>query len=355
MTVLHIIEPFAGGVTTFIGHLASHLPQHRHIVVHGRRTSVDQIESVRRRFPAGVEFEIWEHAQREINIWRDFRALMFLIRLLRKKSFDVVHLHSSKAGSLGRIACFFLGIQAVLYTPHAAPFMRRDISGRTRGLYIFLEKLATMLPGPVVCCCQEELREYQKVGIRALCINNGTNITTQEQKPQTNGNVVIMCSALITRQKNPGLFNAIASQLANNKNVVFYWVGDGELRSEINSDNVIITGWLSRPEVQRYFQTASIYLATSQWEGLPYAVLEAMNAQCCLVLSDCGGHRDLVKPGQNGFLFNSAEQAVAHIEWLLADAGRIARMGIESRRICAAEFDASKMAEGYNALYCSLK
>lgn len=350
MTVLHIIEPFAGGVTTFIAHLTSQQPEHKHIVLHGRRTSVDKIEEVRRRFPREVEFVEWDYVQREIRPWTDLKAFLFLVRFLKRTDFDIIHLHSSKAGFLGRIACFFLGIRSVIYTPHAAPFLRRDINGLTKRFYVFLEKFSSLLPGPIVCCCQAELKEYQDIGIDVLCINNGT-VRSDIRKAKPEAKTYVICAALLTPQKNPVRFNEIAAFFKDRSDVQFCWIGDGELRNRITSPNIQMTGWLPPAEVTTYYQRASIYLATSDWEGLPYSVLEAMNAGCCLLLSNRGGHADVVRSGQNGFLFETKQEAIELLSSLLSDPEKVARMGNASREICADSFDAGKMAEGYNALY----
>ena len=47
-------------------------------------------------------------------------------------------------------------------------------------------------------------------------------------------------------QKNPKLFNEIAQEFPD---LQFTWIGDGELRNELTSKNINITGWLERKEV----------------------------------------------------------------------------------------------------------
>lgn len=352
MTVLHVIEPFAGGVATFLVHLTDELRQHHHIVLHGSRTTADRMDLVRKRFPAGVEFVIWEHAQREIHPLADIKAFFFLLRYLKKQEFDIIHLHSAKAGFLGRIACFILGIRNVLYTPHASPFLRRDVNPLMRFFYILLEKFSSHLTGTVVCCCPSELKAFEENRIEASCINNGTPISTfQKKEVPVDGNILVIFSAFLTRQKDPGLFNSIASHFTGQKNIEFCWIGDGDLRNEVTSPNITVTGWLQPSEIVPFFQRASIYLATSAWEGLPYSVLEAMDYQCCLLLSNCDGHRDVVIHGENGFLFNNAEEAIQYLYKLLSDHALILRMGKNARQICEKSFEAEKMANAYNDLY----
>lgn len=350
MTILHVIEPFASGVTTFLVHLTNELPQHRHIIIHGTRTSADTLEKVRGRFNGTVKFIVWKHVYREIHVVKDFRAFLSLLTLLRKTSCDIVHLHSSKAGFLGRLACFVLNRKCVVYTPHAAPFMRKDIPARVRKLYVFLEKVAYAINGIVVSCCEAEQQEYHSVGIKAVNINNGIPPKEIIKTPLPSLNV--LCMGLITRQKNPQLFNSIAAACSNT-NICFTWIGDGELRNSLSAANLTVTGWLEASEIQHYLQHTDVYLSTSAWEGLPYAVLEAMNGSCCLLLSNSGGHRNLVQENENGNLFDTREQAIEVLKKFAGQRERVKEMGLKSKALVKT-FTANAMAQQYGKLYNGL-
>lgn len=84
--------------------------------------------------------------------------------------------------------------------------------------------------------------------------------------------------------------------------VRFLWIGDGELRNEIQeNEQVQVTGWVTPNEVQHYLNQIDVYISTSLWEGLPLSVLEAMNCGKPLLLSDCVGNVDTVKMGTMDF------------------------------------------------------
>lgn len=349
MTVLHVIEPFASGITTFVIHLARQLPHHKHVVVHGGRTSVDTVQNVRRRFPAEVEFILWAHAGREVNPFRDVRAFFSLIQILRKREYDVVHMHSSKAGFLGRMACFFLRIKPVIYTPNAAPFLRRDVGRFTRWFFFVLEWIGAKAGGIIVACCNSEREAYRKRGLQALCINNGTIIAEVDKSRREK--IKVICSALMTEQKNPELFNVIALAFEHRNDIEFTWIGDGPLKNQITAKNVSVTGWLGEDAMKEHYRQASIYLSTSRWEGLPFSVLEAMNAGLCPVLTACDGHLDQVVQEKNGYLFTNSEEGVRRITSLLDHPERIVQMGKESAARCRDHFDVRNMAGAYEQQY----
>jgi glycosyltransferase involved in cell wall biosynthesis len=347
MTILHVTEPFASGIATFLEHLVTNLPEHRHIVLHGERLSAEKELEIKSRFPPATTFIRWKFAKREINPWLDLRALFTLRAALRIASFDVVHLHSSKAGFLGRLACTWLGLKAVIYTPHAAAFLRTDVSAAKRKFYSLLEAFGSKFNGLIVSCCREEQKEFEARSIRSRCVNNGTAITSIH-KTYTR-EFVITGSGLLTAQKNPALFNRIAGHFRDNAFVRFVWMGDGALRDHLTSDNIEVTGWITRSQMNEYLSKTNLFLSTSAWEGLPYAVLEAMNAECCLLLTRTGGHRDLVT--DNGALFITPEEAITFINQCLESSERIITFGKNSKQLCSAYFNVIDMALHYNMLY----
>jgi hypothetical protein len=64
MTVIHVIEPFASGVTTAVISIAWELKEVKHIVVHGSRSWLDTEENLRKKIPPNTEFIRWKHAER---------------------------------------------------------------------------------------------------------------------------------------------------------------------------------------------------------------------------------------------------------------------------------------------------
>src|SRR5262245_39821115 len=61
----------------------------------------------------GVPVATIDSLRRAICPWRDWRAYRGIQRILRDFKADVVHTHSAKAGILGRVAAWSLGVPAV--------------------------------------------------------------------------------------------------------------------------------------------------------------------------------------------------------------------------------------------------
>ena len=80
-----------------------------------------------------VPLAIVPSLRRAIHPWQDWQSYFEIKRVLRQFRPDVVHTHSAKAGVLGRLAAWSLGVPAVVHTVHGAPFhpYQRWIARRT--------------------------------------------------------------------------------------------------------------------------------------------------------------------------------------------------------------------------------
>lgn len=357
MTVIHVVEPFASGVAVFVKLLTESMPDDLHIIIHGERKKVKSASAVKREFPvANVRFIKWRSATRSIDPLKDIMALTelttILRRLKRKGLVDAVHLHSSKSGLLGRAAARMAGIGNVFYTPNGASFL----SSKHRFVrYCFgrIEKFASKLGGRVVCCSPSELLAYQQLGIDAQYISNG--ISADQLKPaqarSKAGPFKIVTSGRIDDQKNPGLFDEIASYFKEMPEWKFVWIGDGRRRNLLKSPNIEVTGWLDSAEAQRLVASSQVYLSTSRYEGLSFSVLEALAMRKPVLLSHCTGNVDLVRMGANGDLYKSSYEAIVKLMQYRNNPEMLQVMGAYSEAICAADYNMEENFKGYRALY----
>lgn len=357
MVIIHIVEPFAAGIAVFVKSLTETMPADTHIIIHGERKDEMTAAEVKKKFPSkNVRFIKWPFAQRSINPVKDFLALTELYKLLRRLKArnlaDAVHLHSSKSGLLGRIACRMARITNVFYTPNGASFLSAP-NRLTKYFYKLVEKTGNLIGGNVICCSVSELKEYMKLGIKASYVNNG--ITIHNQKPSIEkkaGNQFrIVTSGRAEQQKNPFLFNAIASYFQDMEQFEFVWIGDGSRRDLFTSKNITVTGWLDNNEVQRYVSSSDVYLSTSKYEGLSFAVLEALSLRKPVLLSNCTGNTDIVKKGINGDLFNTANEAIIKLLQYYNNREMLDVMGQYSADICRVEFDVRENFKSYRELY----
>jgi len=277
-----------------------------------------------------------------------------------------VHLHSSKSGFLGRVACKMAGIDTVVYTPNGAPFF---VGNRfTNYMYKQLERLGSIFGGRVVCCSPSELKAYKAIGIKALNINNGISVEDRPSFPLPrlsfsgepvkvpvlkSGKFRVVTSGRIEDQKNPAFFNSIARYFEEFQDFEFLWIGEGGDRNMLSAKNIVITGWLSTEETKELVAQSQVYLSTSNFEGMPFAVLEAMALKKPVLLTDCVGNRDIVNKRSNGDLFTTVDEAIIKILQYHNNRDMLDVMGEYSQQHCEQEFDVFSTSSSYRSLYKS--
>jgi len=353
MKIVHIVESFASGVFDFLVDLTSGMHEHDFIIIHGERE--DTPDNFEMYFPDGTQFITWKDATREINPKKDILAFIQIVNIIKPlNNVDVIHLHSSKAGFLGRVAARVLGLQKkVFYTPHGVSFLRGDVSFLKHKIFVYLEKIGAHLGGQVVACSRSESEAFHKYGIASNYINNGIkcDLSLQVSKKAHYEKITIGTIGRITYPKNPKLFNEIAQSFITNKSIEFLWIGDGELKKELSARNITVTGWLSRDEVDQQLNQIDIFLSTSLWEGLPLSVLQAMCAAKPLILSNCVGNKDLVKQNFNGLLFDKKDEAIRALNKIIKNLDGLQLMGSHSLELVRKEFSIEQMIAEYLVLY----
>lgn len=353
MTVVHVIEPFATGINTFVHELVMGHPEANHIIIYGNRSGLQNIDDLIAGYKGKATFIPWKHVQREVSIMKDVKALVSLISIIKKLKVDVLHLHSSKAGILGRVAAWVLGVGPVIYTPNAIAFLRTDIGFFKKGVFKYLERIFALFPGTIISSSRSEFQALYQLGITSKLINNGVDVDTGEIKKQIESFQVIMVGH-ITVQKSPKLFNQIAQGFIENKNINFIWVGDGELRNELTSPNIHVTGWLNKDEVYQKISESAIYLSSSLWEGLSLAGIEAMAFGLPMLVNECVGNINLVDHGNNGFIFKNAQEAITYINELILNPERYHQFSAASIDRYQAKYTGKRVATNYKLLYNQL-
>ena len=97
--------------------------------------------------------------------------------------------------------------------------------------------------------------------------------------------------------------------------VEFFWIGDGDvnLKNVLIRAGVTVLGWLPHDQVVNFLEGANAYLSTSEWEGLPVSVIEALSCNLDLFLRRSAGNTDVAEDGLIGTLFDTPIEAVDYL------------------------------------------
>ncbi|MBU0638910.1 MAG: glycosyltransferase [Planctomycetes bacterium] len=139
-------------------------------------------------------------------------------------------------------------------------------------------------------------------------------------------------------------------------------VGDGPLRPELEEliraqgiqERVHLLGL--RTDVADILAAADIFVMSSDWEGNPLTVMEAMAAGKPVVSTDVGGVAELVEDGKSGLIVPPGDQGalVGAMTRVMREPELVERMGQAAVERALDRFDVSAMARGYETLYESM-
>lgn len=347
--ILFIVEAMGGGIFTYIVDLANELADtyDMYIAYAVRPQTPTDFESY---FKKEIHLIEVKNFRRSVNPIYDLKALFEIKGIAKRVKPDIIHLHSSKAGALGRIA--FDGKKTpVFYTPHGYSFLMRNYGFLKRSLYRLVETICAKRRCTTISCSEGEHMETLKLTRRAVCINNGIDIsllqkTTDSMAPSEKHPFRVFTIGRICYQKNPELFNQIAAELPD---ISFLWVGDGELRKILTSPNIEVTGWLERKEVIKHIMSGDVFLLTSLWEGLPISLLESMYLAKTCIVSNVIGNNDVIKDEFNGKICSNAEEFTKAIR--CAAAGVYKSQGKQAHEDLCTLYNSKRMTRRYIEIY----
>lgn len=249
---------------------------------------------------------------------RDVAAWLRLRRFVSAARPDVIHAHSSKAGALVR-ALPLLGVRAPLfYTPHAYYGMSAPTGIGARvftGVECLLGRVGTTinLSGCEMAYAEHALRLARP---RLRLIPNPVDTrhfvpAAPEAKARLRKELGVPDDALLlgsvgrlSFQKDPvTLYRSLAAALPQAGNLWLYHLGTGELAAECErvaaelgiTDRIIRRDYLSEP--LPFYQAIDGAILTSRYEGLSFAVLEALACDLPVILSEAPGNLDFLQLG----------------------------------------------------------
>lgn len=245
----------------------------------------------------------------------------------------------------------------MFYNPHGFSFLKLDDSKIKRFIYKLIEKSAAIINNKctIVGCSYGEYEEARKLNKNSICINNGIDIRKLEKEVQTVkekdidiNNLKICTSGRIGFQKNPDLFNEIAKSFPN---IQFNWIGDGELKHKLTSDNIKITGWLKREDVLKEVSNNDIFILPSLWEGLPISLLEAMYLNKVCIVSNVIGNKNVIQNEKNGFVCDDLNQYIEIIKQIQIGKRNLKNISDSAKRDIVDEYNVDVMTKKYVEIY----
>ncbi|MCM1368813.1 MAG: glycosyltransferase [Candidatus Amulumruptor caecigallinarius] len=281
---------------------------------------------------------------RRLSPLNELKTLVAMRGIYRKYRPDVIQLHSSKAGLLGRLA--FPGSKT-LYTIHGFDSIR--VAYRR---FLPLEKVLQHHCSAIVGVSKYDRDNLIKEGItdNVSFVYNGIFPPRHlKEDPFANMNKYkgkILCIARISPQKKPELFADVAALMPD---YAFIWIGNQKIPEGNFPDNVFFMGNI--PGAGSYTEHADVFFLPSNYEGLPMSIIEALACGTPVVASAVGGIPEILN-GKNGFAVeNNARKMAEKISEIMASKEAYEAMSCEARNVYAHCLTVERMTDGYLEIY----
>ncbi len=311
-----------------------------------------------------IKVFILDELVREISPIKDLICTIKMRILIKKINPDIIGLHSSKAGIIGRLAA--LGMQVpVVFTAHGWSFAD-GISEKKRYIYMNIERFFSQFTSRIITVSEQDKQLALSCRVanvnQQIVIHNGVHDIQLAKKINVDSNLVkIISVARLSPQKDHAtLLNALAQCGCDNWELTL--VGDGpdmdKIKKQVSllemEDKVFFVGEVRN--VASLLSKSDIFVLSSNWEGFPMSILEAMRASLPVVVSDVGGCSESVLDGVNGFLVShkNKDALSEKLNLLIRSKKLRVEMGEAGRYIYLNNFTFDKMYEKTYSLYCEI-
>lgn len=363
-----------GGAETLLGTL---LPELR---AHGVRPEVATLGCRMDAAPSLAAFHIPVHQCGLGSLKRVDRALPWLVGLIRRERYDLVHTHLAFGNLYGRVAAYCHGTP-VTTTYHDSDYELEVLRASPgfakwkRNAYLLADRITSFAGRQVVAVSRfvaESICRHVGYARKSVdVIYNGVppsawaEITLEEKLARRRDLRLDPAARLIVQvgrlspQKGQTHTLEVAQALRHLPNVQWLLVGDGPLRPSLEATiarmglgtRVTLVG--GRADVRSFLAAADLFLFPSLHEGLGIAVLEAMAAALPVIAYEAGPLPEIIDHGTTGVLVppgNVAALARA-VDETLSAGDRSKELGRRARNEVISRFSITRTAEHHAALY----
>jgi glycosyltransferase involved in cell wall biosynthesis len=369
-----------GGPAHHVSLLSGMLDRSRYetLLLHGEvGTGEASLEAVAHRLDARLEAV--PGLRPELRPADDLRALMALVRHVRRFRPDIVHTHTAKAGMLGRLAAVLAGRPrpVIVHTYHGhvlegyfGPLRNAFYRGLERALARASDRLIGVSQATVDDLVRLRIANRSKFRVIPIGLNLDPFLTSDREdgaafrrEAEAGDDEVLLTfvGRLVPIKRVDVLLRAVAHARKQGARLRVVIVGDGELRPELEqqaaelgiADHLYFAGY--REDMLPVVAASDIAVLSSDNEGTPVSLIEAAAAATPAVATRVGGVADVVTP-DTGILAPAGDSDALGdaIARLAADPELRTEMGERARNHVRARFSVERLVEDIDQLYSEL-
>ncbi len=329
----------------------------------------------------GVEVVRIDELGREISPLRDLLATIRLAKLIRKERPQILHTHTAKAGTVGRVAALLAGSRKppiIVHTFHG--HVLRGYFGPLRSLFFrLLERRLAAGTTALIAVSPQVRDDLVALGVapreRFVVIRLGIELD-ERIAPDQNGRgesrrylgipgdrfAVGWIGRMTAVKRTDDVLVAFKRLRDSGVDAVLCMVGDGPDRLQLEqrahelgvARDTLFLGY--QEDVAQFYAAFDALVLPSGNEGTPVSVIEALAAELPVVATRVGGVPDVVRDGEDGFLVEAGatDDLADRLAQLAGDPALRARMGKQGRERVLPRYAVERLVEDIDELYQSL-
>jgi glycosyltransferase involved in cell wall biosynthesis len=381
--ILRIINRFnIGGPTYNATFLTRFMSDEFETVLIGGLPEEGEADSLHILNDYGVKPILIPELKRNPNFFSDRKALKKIKTIIEEFKPDIVHTHAAKAGALGRKAAFDCKVPVVVHTFHGHVFHSYFGKFKTEIFRRIEKRLASKSSGIIAISAQQRNELSDKYAIanknKIEVIPLGFDLNpfqvdleikrqkTREKFNLTDDQIAIAIIGRLAPIKNHKLFldSIEIVNLKTSKKPVFFIVGDGETRKEIDIQiekiktnqtiDIRLTSWIH--DIKTFNAGMDIICLTSNNEGTPVSLIEAQACNIPVISTDVGGVKDIINENETGFVVpkNNPEKFAEKLLELIEDEKKREKMSQNGWSFVKDNFHYSRLVKDMENYYLKL-
>lgn len=322
-----------GGAQRYVYDLATNLPKDRYeveVMAGGNGPLIDGLNM------AGIIANGDLPIGRDISIKEDIKAFFKLLKIIKDRRPDILHVNSSKIGGLGALAGRLMRVPKIVFTAHGWAFNenRNQLSKLLIKLSYWLTILLSHITIAVSEAAKYQIRNWPYVYDKITVVHNGIKQNSYFSKVNARSELSKinprLSEIIQSRANKDAIFVGSVGELHHikgydyalrgihdfikynpDKKIFYIIIGYGEEKDEIAKavldlgleKNVILLGHV--PDAYQYLKAFDIFLIPSLSEGLPYTALEAGLYGLPTIATAVGGIPEIIDDMKSGILIQS--------------------------------------------------
>ena len=305
-----------------------------------------------------------EHYALGKDLGFSIRTIFHLRKLLQHLKPDILHTHMH---TLKYVYFAYLGAQPPpwIHTIHTLANMELLYLERKIASHLF--RTNTVQPIAVSQTVAESLKrtyhisKVQVIYNRIPCQRMPKGKKSQYRRVLSlplRGTIIINVARLAPAKNHSMLLRAFSRVLKKQPNVYLLLIGDGPLRAVLEAEtyelgihrNVMFLGTINAPEL--FMKASDIFALSSEREGLPVSLLEAMRAGLPVIATKAGGISEIVEDSVNGYLVDIGDvEGFAHALAQLVKSKNRSILGLRGKKKICTAFNIEITARAYEEVY----